>query len=270
MFRDNPWQEWWIRMCWFVSRIYASSRWWRSRPRGWSRGDTKIGPVRKSRLRITWNVLELKWGLIPCRKMDLNPGPWSAEVLTNAKLSFQRRTRNPLRRSGSQCGETRCDKTAGTIHTIITFIFDDCSADRSTEMESHSNPWKHWWRILQDLDCREEVVRNDFCIAWTLKTSFSTCVLSKATLEGTKLILHCKITNHLHVDVQRHWLGTKRQWRKLSTEFLKCVAAYAARYPKGHWSFLGPGSEEKSSQRSLTNQTVRGTESLKKGWYYSQ
>ena len=25
-----------------------------------------------------------------------------------------------------------------------------------------------------------------------------------------------------------------------------CVAAYAARFPKGHWSFLGPGSEENS------------------------
>ena len=42
------------------------------------------------------------------------------------------------------------------------------------------------------------------------------------------------------------------------------VAAYAARFPKGHWSFLGPGSEENGLLHSLTNWTVRGTESLKK------
>ena len=29
-------------------------------------------------------------------------------------------------------------------------------------------------------------------------------------------------SNHLHVDIQRHWLGPKRQWRKLWTQFLKC------------------------------------------------
>ena len=47
---------------------------------------------------------------------------------------------------------------------------------------------------LQDLDCREEVVRNDFSIAQTLMVTFFTCVLFKATLEGTKLTDHCKIT----------------------------------------------------------------------------
>ena len=41
---------------------------------------------------------------------------------------------------------------------------------------------------------REEVTRTYFSIAWTLMATLSTCVLSKATLEGTKLILHCKIT----------------------------------------------------------------------------
>ena len=42
------------------------------------------------------------------------------------------------------------------------------------------------------------------------------------------------------------------------------VAAYAARFPKGHWSFLGPGSEENSLFHPLTNWMDRGTESLKK------
>ena len=40
----------------------------------------------------------------------------------------------------------------------------------------------------------EDVARKDSSIAWTLMATFSTFVLSEATLEGTKLILHCKIT----------------------------------------------------------------------------
>ena len=49
--------------------------------------------------------------------------------------------------------------------------------------------------------------------------------------------------NHLHVDVQRQRLEKSRnnefcKWNSLS------VAAYARRSPKGHWSFLGPGTQE--------------------------
>ena len=45
-----------------------------------------------------------------------------------------------------------------------------------------------------DRTSSEDVIRKDFSVVWTVTASFSTCVLSKATLEGTKLILHCKIT----------------------------------------------------------------------------
>ena len=42
------------------------------------------------------------------------------------------------------------------------------------------------------------MVRNDFIIAQTLMVTFFTCVLFKATLEGTKLTDHCKITWKFH------------------------------------------------------------------------
>ena len=63
---------------------------------GWIRGNRKLIQYRKSKFRITWNDMELKSRLMPCRTMDLNPGLWSAEVLTNTSLGFQRITRNPF------------------------------------------------------------------------------------------------------------------------------------------------------------------------------
>ena len=39
---------------------------------------------------------------------------------------------------------------------------------------------------------------------------------------------------------KRHRLGPERQCKSDSSD----VAAYARRFPKGRWSFLGPGSEE--------------------------
>ena len=51
-------------------------------------------------------------------------------------------------------------------------------------------------------------------------------------------------SNHLHVDVQRHWLGTKRK-QKTCTVHSWDFATYAAKFPKGHWSFSGSGFEEK-------------------------
>ena len=51
-------------------------------------------------------------------------------------------------------------------------------------------------------------------------------------------------SDHLHVNVQWHWLGEKRNkqiWMSNSSD----VAAYAGRFPEGHWSFLGPETEEK-------------------------
>ena len=49
---------------------------------------------------------------------------------------------------------------------------------------------------------------------------------------------------HLHVNVQRHWMGAKGS--KESCEYnSQTVANYARIFPRGHWSFLGPISEEK-------------------------
>ena len=51
-------------------------------------------------------------------------------------------------------------------------------------------------------------------------------------------------TDHLHVDVQRHLMGIKRQQERMrvkcSTRFFFC-----AKIGAGQWSFLGPGSEKK-------------------------
>ena len=63
------------------------------------------------------------------------------------------------------------------------------------------NPAIYWWRILQDLDCREEVVRNDFSVAQTLMVTFFTCVLFKATLGGNK------VDRSLQNNVKFHRLG---------------------------------------------------------------
>ena len=41
--------------------------------------------------------------------------------------------------------------------------------------------------------------------------------------------------DHLHVNVQRHCMTRKRKQRKM----------WNRKFPRGRWSFLGPGSEEK-------------------------
>ena len=51
-------------------------------------------------------------------------------------------------------------------------------------------------------------------------------------------------SKHLHVDVQRHLLGPQRQGIMLYTQFLRRYRM-CQKVPRGHWSFLGPGSEEK-------------------------
>ena len=51
-------------------------------------------------------------------------------------------------------------------------------------------------------------------------------------------------TNYLHVDVQRHHMGSKddEQESELTAQL---VSIYARRFSPGRWSFLGPGSEKK-------------------------
>ena len=58
--------------------------------------------------------------------------------------------------------------------------------------------WSSWRPKMDesnvDRTSSEEVIRTYFSVAWTVTASITTWALSKATLEGTKLILHCKIT----------------------------------------------------------------------------
>ena len=53
-------------------------------------------------------------------------------------------------------------------------------------------------------------------------------------------------SNHLHVDVQRYWLGEKI---KSGTMYFNCnseqVKNCAKNFTQGHWTFLGLGSEKK-------------------------
>ena len=48
--------------------------------------------------------------------------------------------------------------------------------------------------------------------------------------------------DHLHVNVQRHCMGCRRKWWGNNS---KTIKEDAERFPRGHWSFLGPGSEKK-------------------------
>ena len=50
--------------------------------------------------------------------------------------------------------------------------------------------------------------------------------------------------DHLHVDVQRHLMGIKRQQINYESN-AQLVSLYARRFGAGQWSFLGPGSEKK-------------------------
>ena len=50
--------------------------------------------------------------------------------------------------------------------------------------------------------------------------------------------------DHLHVNVQRHCLGRTRN-TEICEYNSQTVAKYARKFPRGHWSLLGPGSEKK-------------------------
>ena len=50
--------------------------------------------------------------------------------------------------------------------------------------------------------------------------------------------------DHLHVNVQWHWLGKTRKQENCIANALR-VTEYARRFTQGHWSILGPGSEKK-------------------------
>ena len=51
-------------------------------------------------------------------------------------------------------------------------------------------------------------------------------------------------TNYLHVDVQRHLMGSKDNEHECDLS-ANLVSIYEKRFSPGRWSFLGPGSEKK-------------------------
>ena len=117
----------------------------RSKPKGWIRENTQIGPVLEVKVA---NYLQ-RYGIEVKIDSKQNDGSqswtdqWRYQQVRNL-ASGREREPHSLRKSGTWCGETRCDKTTGTNHTVFIFIFIDYCADRSREMEWHSCCWKHW------------------------------------------------------------------------------------------------------------------------------
>ena len=52
-------------------------------------------------------------------------------------------------------------------------------------------------------------------------------------------------TNPLHVNLERHCMGRKKENKELCIANSRNVEEYATRFAPGHWSFLGPRSETK-------------------------
>ena len=50
--------------------------------------------------------------------------------------------------------------------------------------------------------------------------------------------------DHLHVDVQRHLMGSKDNKKECESSAQR-FSLFAKRFGAGQWSFLGPGSEKK-------------------------
>ena len=61
-------------------------------------------------------------------------------------------------------------------------------------------------------------------------------------------------------DIVKDAIGNKEQCVHIS----QAVAEHARKFPRGHWSFLGPGSEENGTEPFLTNQMDHGMEWHKK------
>ena len=117
-------------MRWFMSRNTSPRDDKRSKPKGWIRGNTKIGPVLE--VKVT-NYLERDGIEVKIGSMQ-NDGSQSWIVISRGIIKYvtelPEENDKPLRRSGIWFGETRCHETTGTIHTIFIFIFFDCYADR--------------------------------------------------------------------------------------------------------------------------------------------
>ena len=54
--------------------------------------------------------------------------------------------------------------------------------------------------------------------------------------------------------------GNEEKWKSIAHE----VADYARRFPRGQWSFLGPGSEKSGTELTLTNLMEFVTKLLRK------
>ena len=162
------------------------------------------------------------------------------------RASRRKQETHSLQRSGIQRGETRCDKTKGTTHTIFVCIFVDksCRSINGIGMvflplekltTSLTRSW-NWWPDVYDIkvifERMMEHLKGESCylcedldaqmwtkqawlnhsekgsnkkrlqIARTRTVTFFTCVLSKATLEGTKLISSLQD----NVEIPYNWI----------------------------------------------------------------
>ena len=103
----------------------------KSMPKEWIRGDTKIDPVMEVRVTHELYQYVIEIGVRSLK----NDGSQSWIVICRVmKPVCERTVRRTwiiclLRRDDYRYGETLCDKTEGTIKSIITFIFKDVSAD---------------------------------------------------------------------------------------------------------------------------------------------
>ena len=83
---------------------------------------------------------------------------------------------------------------------------------------------------------------------WNIFPGFTTLQLSQEVQEflskNERKARRIHRTDHLHVDVQRHLMGSKDNEQECELN-AKLVSIYAKRFSPGRWSFLGPGSEKK-------------------------
>ena len=146
------------------------------------------------------------------------------------------------------------------LSTAKVYTFSDavlCLGGRIEEYPQSAVSWKTrigWFTQSSQYRELDNIDGEPVVFEWT---KISQAHHAEATLGGLKhdgrnnSARKVPRSSHLHVDVQRHWLGTQWQRRKFSTEFLKCGCIRL----KGHWTFLGLGSEE--NLRYACSQTKR-------------
>ena len=138
--RDNSWHGFdRIQICWFMPRKNVTSKRMKDPRRMDGFGSHEHWPSVGGHEEWWISILDCD------QQRDEQLRQWA---------SGRERDICPLRRSGRQYGEMRCDKTEGTIHSTIIFTLNDCCADRSTKVEWPSCRWPSWWGVFI-LQCLE-------------------------------------------------------------------------------------------------------------------